>query len=48
MIIPRTILKQELVKKQVPQDYIRQKIKTTNYSIKKEVFREIVDYLDAL
>lgn len=41
-------LAQLLLKKQVPQDYIRQKIKTTNSSIKKEVFREIVDYLDAL
>jgi hypothetical protein len=41
-------LAQFLLKKQVPQDYIRQKIKTTNSSIKKEVFREIVDYLDGL
>ena len=41
-------LAQLLLKKQVPQDYIRQKIKTTNSSIKKEVFREIVDYLDGL
>ncbi|MCU4164363.1 hypothetical protein [Carboxylicivirga caseinilyticus] len=37
-----------LIKKQVPQNYLRRKITTTNSSIKKDVLNEIVDILNEL
>jgi Skp family chaperone for outer membrane proteins len=35
-----------LIEKQVPQNYLRQKIQTTESSLKKGLFSEIVDLLD--
>nr|WP_319398834.1 hypothetical protein [uncultured Carboxylicivirga sp.] len=37
-----------LIKKQVPQDYLRQKMQTTESSIKKSLFADIADWLDRL
>ena len=35
-----------LIKKQVPQDYLRHKMQTTESSLKKNLFSDIVDLLD--
>lgn len=37
-----------LIEKQVPQNYLRQKIKTTNSSLLKGALRELVGYLDEI
>ncbi len=37
-----------LIKKQVPQDYLRQKIKTTESPLTKGLFGDIVNFLDSL
>ena len=37
-----------LIKKQVPQNYLRQKIQTAESSLKKGLFSDIVDFLDSL
>jgi hypothetical protein len=37
-----------LIKKQVPQNYLRQKIQTTESALKKGLFSNIVDLLDNL
>jgi hypothetical protein len=36
-----------LIKKQVPQNYLRQKIQTTESSLKKSLFGDIADWLDS-
>ncbi len=36
-----------LIKKQVPQNYLRQKIETTESSLKKSLFADIADWLDS-
>lgn len=41
-------LAKELIKKQVPQNYLRQKMQTTESSLKKGMFSDIVDFLDGL
>ncbi len=41
-------LAKELIKKQVPQAYLRQKIQTTESPLKKGLFSDIVDFLDGL
>ena len=37
-----------LIKKQVPQNYLRKKIKTTEAPLKKVLFNDIVNFLDGL
>ncbi len=37
-----------LIKKQVPQNYLRQKITTTNSPLKKDILSELVNILDEL
>ena len=37
-----------LIKKQVPQNYLRQKIQTTESPLKKGLFGDIVNFLDSL
>jgi hypothetical protein len=37
-----------LIKRQVPQNYLRQKIKTTDSTLKKNLFYDIVSFLDEL
>jgi hypothetical protein len=37
-----------LIKKQVPQNYLKQKIKTTESPLKKGLFNDIVNFLDGL
>jgi DnaJ-class molecular chaperone len=41
-------LASRLIEKQVPQNYLRQKIKTTNSSLLKGALRELVGYLDEM
>lgn len=36
-----------LIKKQVPQNYLRQKVQTTESSLKKSLFADIADWLDS-
>ncbi len=36
-----------LLKKQVPQDYLRQKMQTTDSSLKKSLYSDIADLLDS-
>ncbi len=37
-----------LIKKQVPQNYLRHKIQTTDSTFKKGLFSDLVDFLDGL
>ncbi len=37
-----------LIKKQVPQNFLRQQMETTNSRVKKSFFSDIVDFLDRL
>lgn len=41
-------LAEVLIRNQVPQNYLRQKIQTTHSSFKKGLFSDIVDFLDGL
>jgi hypothetical protein len=41
-------LAQVLIKKQVPQNYLRQKMQATESPLKKGLFNDIVDFLDKL
>ncbi|WP_088653481.1 J domain-containing protein [Geofilum rhodophaeum] len=41
-------LAQLLIKKQVPQEYLRQKIKTTNSNLNKDLLEGVVNFLDGL
>ncbi len=41
-------LAKALIKKQVPQNYLRQKIQTTESPLKKGLFSDIADWLDSI